>query len=113
MASLHAPRVVPLGAAVAAALALSACCGGGSSGGQGSVSTASRAVISAPDTPGGGARRGIVRSGPSFKASEITRLDNGTAIAVDQQLAGGWLRVRWPYPSGTSSGYIHQDVVTR
>ena len=104
---------VPLGVGLGAALALSACCGGASSGGRGAGVSASRAVIAAPAAPGGGARRGIVRSGPNFKASEVARLDNGTVVAVDQQLAAGWLMVRWPYPSGTNSGYIHQDVVTR
>lgn len=72
-----------------------------------------RAVIQSPPTKAGVERRGIVRSAPSFEAAEVTRLTNGTEIAVIQQLPNGWLHVGWPYPSGSSRGYIHQDVVRR
>lgn len=104
------------GAGLVLVLAASGCCGGGSSSadnGSSSPPAAPRAVVAAPDNADGSPRRGIVRSAPNFKASEVNRLDNGTAIAIDEQLAGGWLRVHWPYPRGSSTGFIHQDVVAK
>lgn len=110
-------------ALVAALLVTGCCCAGksnssGSSGerpvsGKSSTTTVARGTIAAPPDPNGSPRRGIVRSSPDFKAAEVTRLDNGTAIAIDEKLHGGWLKIHWPYPSGGSQGYIHHDVVSQ
>lgn len=100
-------------------LSASACCGGGShhdEGGRGNTkssdtSTTARATatISAPNNPDGSPRRGIVRSAADFKASEVTRLNNGTSITILEELHGGWLRIEW----NGGSGFIHHDVVRR
>jgi hypothetical protein len=107
-------------ALVAALLVTGCCCAGKSSSGsersvsgKSSTTTVARGTIAAPPDPNGSPRRGIVRSSPDFKAAEVTRLDNGTAIAIDEKLSGGWLKIHWPYPSGGSQGYIHHDVVSQ
>lgn len=56
-------------------------------------------------------QRGIVRNAPSFGAQEVARLDSGTAVAILDRTQGGWLEIRWPYPSGAHRGFIHRDVV--
>jgi hypothetical protein len=71
-----------------------------------------RGEIQAGTDSAGLARRAIVRVSPGFSATEVTRLENGTAIGIVQHMSGGWLHVRWPYPSGTNAGYVHKDVVS-
>jgi hypothetical protein len=107
------------------ALALSACCGGTkgdsakpttdskTTGSPSPAKDVPKGVIAAPNEPSGAPRRGIVRSSPDFKAAEVTRLNNGTEIAIDEEQHGGWLKIHWPYPDGTSTGFIHHDVVKR
>jgi hypothetical protein len=104
------PRVVSL---AMLALFLGGCCGGGSAssteGGNATTRSYPRGVIAAPVSKAGNVQRGIVRAAPNFQASEVTRLDNGTEVAITQRLSAGWLHVQWPYPNGGMTGYIHQD----
>lgn len=116
-------------ALVSLALALSACCGGAKAGDSAKPTTESKpapgspapapakdtpkGVIAAPNQASGAPQRGIVRATPDLKGAEVTRLNNGTEIAIDEEQHGGWLKIRWPYPDGTSTGFIHHDVVKR
>jgi hypothetical protein len=70
-----------------------------------------RGEVQAGRSASGLLQRGIVRNAPSFGAQEVARLDSGTAVAILGRADGGWLEVRWPYPSGTRTGFIHRDVV--
>ncbi len=65
-------------------------------------------TVQAGSNPTGGQRRGIVRSAPNFRANELVRLNNGTAITILRREHGGWLFIA--YQGG--QGYLHKDVVS-
>ncbi len=48
-----------------------------------------------------------LRSGPSFEADPVGRLNNGTALQLLGETASGWSYVRW----GSTRGYVVSDFI--
>ncbi len=72
------------------------------------TSTLKRAVITVK--PGRGP--GIVRVRPDFEAPPAGTLQNGTEVGILRESDDTfWAFCRFPYPNGTSEGWIHKDIL--
>lgn len=59
-------------------------------------------------------RNGVVKVEPSFGAPQVEQLPAGTHVGVTERSADGvWMRVRWPYPDGSKTGWMHRDILTK
>jgi hypothetical protein len=82
-----------------------------SRGGGQKAGTMGFGVVNAPRTASNQTGRGIVRSGPDFKAAEVTRLDPGTEVNLISKAGVGWYHISWPVETDANKGYLHGDVM--